>query len=35
VGGGLGLPDASDRVRALAARWAENTEPAAEPESGA
>jgi Domain of unknown function (DUF6457) len=35
VGGGLGLPDASDRVRALAARWAESTEPAAEPESGA
>jgi hypothetical protein len=27
VGRGLALPDASDRVRALAADWAESTEP--------
>jgi Domain of unknown function (DUF6457) len=29
VGRGLTLPGASDRVRALAARWTESTEPAA------
>jgi Domain of unknown function (DUF6457) len=29
VGRGLTLPDASGRVRALAAAWAESTEPAA------
>jgi hypothetical protein len=27
VGRGLALPDASDRVRALAARWTESTAP--------
>jgi hypothetical protein len=27
VGRGLALPAAADRVRALAARWAESTEP--------
>jgi Domain of unknown function (DUF6457) len=27
VGRGLGLPEAADRVRALAARWPESTEP--------
>ena len=28
VGRGLALPDAADRIRALAARWPESTEPA-------
>ena len=28
VGRGLALPDASERVRALAARWGENKDPA-------
>ena len=32
VGRGLALPDAADRIRALAAGWAESTEPAAGPE---
>lgn len=32
VGRGLMLPDASERVRALAARWAGSNEPAAGPE---
>ena len=32
VGRGLTLPHASDRVRALAARWAESAEPAGGPE---
>ena len=32
VGRGLTLPDAADRIRALAAGWAESTEPAAGPE---
>jgi len=31
VGRGLTLPDASDRIRALAAGWAESTDPAAGP----
>ena len=31
VARGLTLPQAADRVRALAARWAESTEPAAGP----
>jgi hypothetical protein len=34
VGRGLTLPGASDRVRALAARWTESAEPAAGPEGG-
>ena len=33
VGRGLTLPDAADRIRALAAGWAESTEPAAGPEA--
>ena len=33
VGRGLALPDAADRIRALAAGWAESTEPAAGPEA--
>jgi hypothetical protein len=32
VGHGLTLPDASERIRALAAGWAEHTEPAAGPD---